>query len=115
MIFAFVLDQGTIAFELGFYISNRKRRFPINLLRVCRQIHLETALLPYKLNKFTFSDLEPKYYIERFLARRSQAQMEVLLEVMVDERKTCTHIERLKEHVRALFPRTRTNYDYFGC
>jgi len=61
----------------------------LNLLLVCRQIHVETALLPYSLGSFdiwgyfltTEEDLET---VERFLKERTQEQIEAI---------TCLRIE----------------------
>ncbi|KAF1946359.1 hypothetical protein EJ02DRAFT_250619 [Clathrospora elynae] len=44
-----------------------------SLLYVCRQIHFETALLPYTINTFSFRDIENS--LDPFLRQRSPAQM----------------------------------------
>ena len=36
----------------------------VDILRVCRQIYTETALLPYQLNKFIFSDEDERRLFE---------------------------------------------------
>ncbi|KAI4946678.1 hypothetical protein J4E91_006849 [Alternaria rosae] len=74
MIFALALDHQDIMIIRG-RIYN-KIRAPVNLLRVCRQIHAETALLPYKLNFFALSNLGELPV--PCLQRRTQAQLDVM-------------------------------------
>ena len=47
----------------------------IPLLRVCRQIHAETSLLPYKPNTFAFEDVND---IKAFVSRPAQAQVRAI-------------------------------------
>ena len=79
MIWTFALDCGQ-DIEL---LRHSELRFPhtlqnyLSLLFVCRQIHAETALLPYELK--TFSMLSPgRSYLVRFLERRTVVQREVM-------------------------------------
>ena len=69
-----------------------KVKQPINLVRVCRQIHAETALLPYALNRFIvtkpfLSYLGPIYTkigsleLYSFLEARTPAQIGVMTRV----------------------------------
>ncbi|KAI4701716.1 hypothetical protein J4E81_003456 [Alternaria sp. BMP 2799] len=54
-IFAYALDHDTIVLEHPvprIRITDSRHKDAINLLYVCRQIYIETALLPYKLNRF---------------------------------------------------------------
>jgi len=77
MIFALALDHQDILIIRG-RIYN-KIQSPVNLLHVCRQIHAETALLPYKLNFFAVS----YWYrmLPPFLERRTQAQRSVMTDL----------------------------------
>lgn len=77
MIYTFVLGVGTIEFgesDAGidtFRIWDTPR-MQFSLLCVCRQIHAETSLLPYKLNTFEFWGY-PVLYIKKFLEGRNEA------------------------------------------
>ena len=82
MIWTFALDCGQ-DIEL---LRHSELRFPhtlqnyMSLLFVCRQIHAETALLPYELK--TFSMLSPgRSYLVKFLERRTIVQREVMASV----------------------------------
>ena len=56
-------------------IDHSGRGFDIRLLRVCRQVFTETALLPYALNKFTFSNNSVRKEFERLVRPgKKQAQ-----------------------------------------
>jgi hypothetical protein len=60
----------------------RIRRYPLNLLYVCRQIYSETAVLPYKLNSFDiYNEFNCKVLVE-FLKERTTAQVEVMQRVL---------------------------------
>jgi hypothetical protein len=79
MIWTFALDCGQ-DIEL---LRHSELRYPhtlqnhLSLLFVCRQIHAETALLPYELK--TFSMLSPgRSYLVKFLERRTVVQREVM-------------------------------------
>ena len=56
-------------------------RNPINLLFACRQIHSETAHLPYKLNSFVINTYHPRT-IATSLNRRTSVQIKLMLDVM---------------------------------
>ncbi|KAI4604737.1 hypothetical protein J4E83_010978 [Alternaria metachromatica] len=77
MIFALALDHQDILI-LNERIYNEIRS-PVNLLHVCRQIHAETALLPYKLNFFAVAIWERR--LLPFLERRTQAQRDVMTDL----------------------------------
>jgi hypothetical protein len=81
MIYVLVLSHGDIDL-----LRHSKLRFPhtlhhcIGLLFVCRQVHAETALLPYELN--TFNMLSPSsIFLNGFLKQRTMAQRQVMMEV----------------------------------
>lgn len=74
MVFALALDHQDIMIVNG-RIYNEIRS-PVNLLHVCRQIHAETALLPYKLNFFAIAECDRR--LSPFLERRTQAQLGVM-------------------------------------
>jgi len=50
------------------------------LLFVCRQIYSEVAILPYKLNIFSFK-LFDFPYLSNFLEQRTQEQLDLMIEV----------------------------------
>ena len=87
-IFALALRHGTISLVLS--PSTRDRGIlqdphnippsPAPLLFVCRQIHAEVALLPYRLNKFIVSGMYLSAMRE-FLKRRTREQLELMLDV----------------------------------
>jgi len=79
MIFALALAHQDILIIRG-RIYN-KVRSPVNLLRVCRQIHAKTALLPYELNFFAVSNWGK--LLLPFLQRRTQAQLGVMIDMEV--------------------------------
>ncbi|KAF1833308.1 hypothetical protein BDW02DRAFT_599196 [Decorospora gaudefroyi] len=54
-------------------LDHRGEQHILGLLYVCRQIHFETALLPYTLNTFSFRDLDIS--LEPFLRHRSPSQI----------------------------------------
>ena len=75
IIYTYVLQEHSrvAAFPLR---NTGPRRYPLALLFVCRQIHAETALLPYALNTFLVGDIT--CYIDDalgFLRNRSPAQL----------------------------------------
>ena len=79
MIFALALDHQDIIIIRGRMYN--KVRSPVNLLRVCRQICAETALLPYELNFFAVSNWGK--LLLPFLQRRNQAQLGVMIDMEV--------------------------------
>ncbi|KAH7399632.1 hypothetical protein BKA66DRAFT_452248 [Pyrenochaeta sp. MPI-SDFR-AT-0127] len=58
-----------------------KQRYPISLLFVCRQLHAETALLPYSLNEFYFISYERT--ASCFIKARKPAQIRALQKMRV--------------------------------
>ncbi|KAI4647679.1 hypothetical protein J4E93_004089 [Alternaria ventricosa] len=79
IIFALALDHQDIIIVRGRMYN--KVRSPVNLLRVCRQIHAETALLPYELNFFAVSNWGE--LLLPFLQRRTQDQLGVMIDMEV--------------------------------
>jgi len=91
MIFAYALSHGdtklhiipSIQDEPGGTGCWKHRSWPdpvnVSLLYVCRQIHFETALLPYKLNVFVDSGNDSAF--QDFFAHRTLAQVGALARV----------------------------------
>ena len=113
MIFAFALDHQVIR-------TNRGRMYneiiaPINLLLVCRQIHAETALLPYALNMFcVFDPLLPDMELRvtwnccrlhKFLKRRTPAQIGAMANVM--------KVYGMRRALKSATERMETEHDAF--
>ena len=89
MIYTFVLTEEETIYL--FYVPDGwsyRSYFEISLLQVCRQVHTETCLLPYKLNTFECcSDVlrcEAVCELKTFLAMRSEAQIAVLSRIRID-------------------------------
>lgn len=51
--------------ELHHYLNGSGTGLDLRLLRVCRRVFMEAALLPYWLNSFTFEDKEVRKAFER--------------------------------------------------
>ena len=49
-------DYGVKVYCYKSTINGRRQEFDISILRLCRQVFTETALLPFALNKFAFQD-----------------------------------------------------------
>jgi hypothetical protein len=67
MIYTLIIDVNTVVFtKAGLGRGRHPIQDGLALLRVCRQIHAEAALLPYALNTFVFwtfiSDLQAFLY-----------------------------------------------------
>ena len=66
MIYTLILDVNTVMVAHAGLVRSRRFEISVTLLRVCRQIHAEAALLPYALNTFVFwtftSDLQAFLY-----------------------------------------------------
>ncbi|KAI4948613.1 hypothetical protein J4E86_007961 [Alternaria arbusti] len=87
-IFALAMSHGTISLDSSPSTKDRqilqdRHNIPPSsapLLFVCRQIHAEVALLPYRLNKFIVSG---KYLsaMREFLKRRTPEQLELMRDV----------------------------------
>jgi len=76
IIYTYVLqdDLWVVAYRLT---KTESRGYPIALLFVCRQIHAETALLPYALNTFLIGDISlGEDAALGFLGRRTPAQLQ---------------------------------------
>ncbi|KAI4613396.1 uncharacterized protein J4E87_009863 [Alternaria ethzedia] len=79
-IFAYALDYETFILEHlvpRIRTTGSRHKDPINLLYVCRQIYIETALLPYKLNRFVIWTEDSRNLVT-FLKGRTSAQIEVM-------------------------------------
>jgi hypothetical protein len=59
-------------------IKYPRRTTPLNLLYTCRQIHTETALLPYALNVFHFTGGKAAISLQAFLKKRTPAQIKAI-------------------------------------
>ena len=55
--------------------------YTINLLLVCRQIHHDASLMPYRLNVFSFNN--EKMFRNRFLASLNASQKQALRAIFV--------------------------------
>jgi hypothetical protein len=113
MIYTYVFDEvvqiNKYPWWLNYHVSLRPRQFSdydyhpasaycehnfLNLLHVSRQIHQETALLPYKLATFYFDTLPPEELeddednmfsaIRVFLEKRTRKQVEALAKLEIN-------------------------------
>ena len=84
MIFEYAVCHGVI--NLNKRIHGVKRTVALvtcqtePLLLVCRQIYSEVAILPYKLNIFSFKLFDFPYF-SNFLEQRTQEQLDLMTEV----------------------------------
>jgi len=112
IIFAYALSHGDIKLNVIPRIQNGPGRkgcwkhrnwadpFNISLIYACRQIHFETALLPYELNIFAVSGNDSAF--QSFFAHRTLAQVDALARVRrqpdtrLGARPASEWLERLK-------------------
>ncbi|KAI4706347.1 hypothetical protein J4E89_009081 [Alternaria sp. Ai002NY15] len=89
---AYLPDPNPYNFDLPFIKTNDPETLVVlGLLRVCRQIHAEVALLPYSLASFEiiwtyFIDVDEQVQVvERLLKARTKEQVGVMARVVCEE------------------------------
>lgn len=71
--------------------SSRALQLNLSLLRACRQINLEAALLPYTWNIFSFADAQD---FERFVDQLMTAQQRAIRSITIGISVECFYLQR---------------------
>jgi hypothetical protein len=93
MIYTVILDVNTVMVAHAGLVRSRLET-SLTLLRVCRQIHAEAALLPYALNTFVF--WSTTLSLKTFLDGRNKEQIAAMRKVQWGSDGSATALEWIK-------------------
>jgi hypothetical protein len=94
MIYTLILDVNTVMVAHAGLVRSRRFEISVTLLRVCRQIHAEAALLPYALNTFVFWGTTLS--LKTFLDGRNKEQIAAMRKVQWGSDGSATALEWIK-------------------
>ncbi|KAH6849564.1 hypothetical protein B0T12DRAFT_486270 [Alternaria alternata] len=94
MIYTLILDVNTVMVAHAGLVRSRRFEISVTLLRVCRQIHAEAALLPYAFNTFVFWGTTLS--LKTFLDGRNKEQIAAMRKVQWGSDGSATALEWIK-------------------